>query len=1008
MLESSQDDDLHRLLIFDYGGRNAWFEARAAASELNGYRLDILRARKRVRNTEPHSDCGRTLDLRYALIQASVRAAIARIKPALLDSLLDARVWNLQTAYGHVHGITNPQDRVRALCIVAGYDDKEGQASSAQEALDLARSTADERTLATAILGLLPLLPHASKRPLIEELLEHLTLSAGSRVRSETLQKLAPFLCPFPDLVSTAENKLRALPTEPPPLMLEGYWHDPDEEAELVRQRDESRLDEARLEEIQNRLAFCIAAPARERHLLSASIALAAEMDEGFYLRTAIDHICTRLSNQGTLLHKLLVLVESISDPTTKCAALGSVAPLLVGSARESAVNRALVIAKDLGGDGPSAFDRLKVIAKVAPILAPERRLAVLREALDLVAQLRGQRMNHHLALKELAPHIGEEASLLECALALLEPQDPLGGSSCASAVTALAGSMSAQSGFIERCIETAQSIPDPTDRADAISGVSRHIPAPRRAALLRMALSDLSQIGDDHAASRAFAGLAVVAADPSNVSRVEYWCTSLPSGGLRADVLTALGQHLPEPHKDDALTKAVAEARREQAIFGYAYGMAKIAEVSTPGKLAPELLEALHATQDGYDIGFGFVDAAMALAPAIARCDEKTLTEALAFLCALPSGVRTGPDPRPFALCGFVPHVPNQVRKQVIEFILNFAPRYEETSPFRHHGRLELISAVAPYLADTPDLAQRTLELAVGFRGARQRGTALIRTLGSIAHSPSLVELAFRAVLELPTHTPAGSNLRSEALIAAVPVLANFPALMEEARRVLEAEADVSLALQMKVALLVSDQAQGVTKICEDLLDSIMVVPHPMRRVSILAELCPFLESDQSCRAARVALRAATSLSGHSRFMSFMALSRFASGSKAVAAAVLDECGKTTDTMRRPALLACLTNSDVFSNESARSLLGEAFTVVLATNDSNARREMLRALSPHLARVEPGEQWRRLVDLLGESNRGERLGDLGAAVEVLASVGGANLALALADEVVRARRWWP
>lgn len=182
--------ELHDLLSREApDGSNRWWRVRSEAGETAGYLADLDLARQ-------YSHAPK-LQLRYALMSASVRATTAHVSPTMLRALLETGIWSVPMAYHHAREITDRWSRVEALLAVISYDTGPARREAIQAAVDTAR------TGLVALPELLPLLEPAARRQLVVELLARPWLRDH---RGALLRAVAPVIRDHPQLLPAAES----------------------------------------------------------------------------------------------------------------------------------------------------------------------------------------------------------------------------------------------------------------------------------------------------------------------------------------------------------------------------------------------------------------------------------------------------------------------------------------------------------------------------------------------------------------------------------------------------------------------------------------------------------------------------------------------------------------------------------------------------------------------------------------------------------------------------------
>ena len=124
LLAAGREADLHRLLACGPRERNIWFAAHDYSGDVAGYLRDIGNARNAA---QPLS-----LQLRYALIEASIASLSTALPPALLGELITLNLWSPPQAFSYIERMTDEHQQAQALARIASYlpDELSGRALS--------------------------------------------------------------------------------------------------------------------------------------------------------------------------------------------------------------------------------------------------------------------------------------------------------------------------------------------------------------------------------------------------------------------------------------------------------------------------------------------------------------------------------------------------------------------------------------------------------------------------------------------------------------------------------------------------------------------------------------------------------------------------------------------------------------------------------------------------------------------------------------------------------------
>jgi hypothetical protein len=178
---------------------NTWFAAHDHADGIMGYLSDVGRARgDGAAATDSDLTAGRNapslgLEIRYALMGASITGINGNVSASLVGELVGAGVWSSRRGLDHALRIVDPRDRLDCLLAVRGHLEAADQADVLVQALAAANAITSDDSRAEALAALASRLP-AAERPavLAQALAAAANASAGSR--AGVLTALAPHL----------------------------------------------------------------------------------------------------------------------------------------------------------------------------------------------------------------------------------------------------------------------------------------------------------------------------------------------------------------------------------------------------------------------------------------------------------------------------------------------------------------------------------------------------------------------------------------------------------------------------------------------------------------------------------------------------------------------------------------------------------------------------------------------------------------------------------------------
>ena len=193
--------DLHVLLAVEHpaGGNhavNTWFAAHDHADSIVSYLADLARARsdsaaatdQDLSRRRPAPTLG--MEIRYALMAASIASLTARFLPHLLGQLIRTGVWSPRRGLDHARRIADPRRRLDALLAVCSQVNAEEQPAVLAQALAAATAITDDYSRAQALTALARLPP--DQPDLLAQALAAATAITDDYSRAEALTGLAP------------------------------------------------------------------------------------------------------------------------------------------------------------------------------------------------------------------------------------------------------------------------------------------------------------------------------------------------------------------------------------------------------------------------------------------------------------------------------------------------------------------------------------------------------------------------------------------------------------------------------------------------------------------------------------------------------------------------------------------------------------------------------------------------------------------------------------------------
>ncbi len=254
----------------------------------------------------------------------------------------------------------------------------------------------------------------------------------------------------------------------------------------------------------------------------------------------ALDAVFPHLSEQGR--SEALTIADSMTEHFAKAQALTALAPLLDGSERASAVQRAWDAASAIADDHP----KVHALTALAPLLDGTERASAVQQARDAASEIADDYLKAH-ALTALAPLLdgSERASAVQQArnAASASADDEFK----AHALTALAPLLDGteRASAVQQAGDAASAIADDSSKAHALTALAPLLDGTETASAVQQAWDAASAIANDYFkanALTALAGLLPVRDLPNVIGRAN----DLPRDRSRG-VIASLLPTLPE-----------------------------------------------------------------------------------------------------------------------------------------------------------------------------------------------------------------------------------------------------------------------------------------------------------------------------------------------------------------------------------------------------------------------------------------------------------------------------
>jgi hypothetical protein len=619
---------------------NAWHAVHERAGDTERFLGDVGRAwEAAVRADEqvaresqetPHLGT----EIHCALIQASLNSLAGNIPPALLSALVEQEVWTPTQGLAYARQIPGAEQRVEALAELGSHLPQSLKRQAFAEALAAARALGDERARCEVLSGLVPHLPD----PLREEALQEAVAAAWAiehaadwakalagliprlpeRLQEEVLQETLTAAQAIKGIELQVEALSKLAPCLPQPLRGEVLA----ETLAAVRTIESGWWAESpAVQEVEGRYqakALGELAPHLPQPLLAEALAAALAIKDERWRAEALAGLARYLSQP--LLAKALAVAQGIGNEYMRGRALAGLAPYLL----QPLLAETLIVAWKIGDVYGQAEALTELLPRLAQLGHPEEALAAVREIKVI--------NDRAMALTKMVPYLPESLQgkgVWEAIAAVRKIKD---GKWRVVALTGLLPYLPQplrEDEALQEALTATRMIKaklDKKERAEALADLVPWLSLPMRGKVLAEILATVQTIGDRQERTQALAGLA---------------------------------PHLSEPLLTEALTAARSLPREDEVYYikQYPYYLQAQALAGVALRLAElgHLKEALATAQEIEKKGCWAI-----MLPRLASHFQE------------PPGATE--RYRVAALAGLAPHLPEQLRDNILQEALAVA----------------------------------------------------------------------------------------------------------------------------------------------------------------------------------------------------------------------------------------------------------------------------------------------------------------------------------------------
>lgn len=591
MEHAGRIDDIHALLREETpAGRHAWFEVQDRLGQGAALLVDVDRAWRLAEGTR-----SMPLQVRYALLWASVHSLAANIPLVLLTDLVRLDYWPLDQALAYARQ-TAPVARVPALVAFARMVKGELATKLLEEGLAVAMQIGDmqERSEAVARMA--------------GALVEHGRLDEAAAIarRIEDPERRATALRA---VALRLQGNLRAtLLTEAAASARVIEDHAARVEALRAVARamaDLSHFDmaQALVDEIED-----VTYRSRTRGVVAAALAKQGRLDEALAMAPVIENSSSRgqllrivvetLAGQGRV-DEALATARQIDDVWHRAWALGIVAARLEDERGPVVLDEALTVAGQLTDIG----ERAEVLERVTEVAAEQGHVD---DALS-IARTIDDSWSRARALQAIAGQSeGEQfLALLNEALTAARTIEEVRLRD--TALPAIVGALANQ-GRLNEALAAAREIEDALTRTRALAAVTRRLDHERQVSVVEEALAATRTLEDAEPRVEALRALAACLHGASQAELLDEAVAvtrRVHDAPWRVTVLTAAAEHLPSERSAGVLSDALNVAqfignarRRDKALSEVAAGLVAQGMIAEALNAASHIVDGWHRAE--------------------------------------------------------------------------------------------------------------------------------------------------------------------------------------------------------------------------------------------------------------------------------------------------------------------------------------------------------------------------------------------------------------------------
>jgi hypothetical protein len=745
MEKAGKIEDIHTLLCEENeNGKNGWYEALESLGLNAVFIEDIIRAwnlseKESIHQLEQGNKSSYIgLEIRYALIYASLNSLSANIPEELLVALLETKKWTEDKVL--IYAQKEPDLQTRAYKLISIYQETKDESLKKEKLMEKAFDAAFKIETDTEMAEVLLAIFQYSDGQKKEEVMEK-ALAATSKIRDNNDRKWA-----LSNMISSVvfsnlseqgkemlmEKALNAI------LKLEDNYARARALTDIISYLDEQRREEmlekaidatSKIEDNDDKARVISAIipfldGQRKEEMLGKALDSASKIENGDFRSGILIDILPYLDEQRKkeLIEKVLDLASEIKDNDNRARALSSILSHLDGQRKEEVLEKALNAIFELEND----YYRAKALTDIVSNLDGQREDKLIKKVIDAASKIENDYKRAE-ALSAILPHLDgqRKEEVLEKALnAIFELENDYYR---AEALSAIASNLDEQKKeeVMGKALDATSKIEDNYKRASLLSGIVSKLDGQRKEEVLEKVIDAAPKIRDDRDRAKV---LLVIVPYLDGEKKEEVMDKALDATSKiedeneRTEALSAIVSKLDGQRKEEVIGKALYTAFKIKDDYKRAKALIAIVP-NLDGQRKKELIEKILDTAFLIETDYKRTDALLAIVPNLDGQREKELIEKVLDVA---SKIKDN-DNRARALSSIIPFLDGQRKEEMLGKALDAASKIENG-----YFRSRVLIDILPYLDGQrkENVLKKALDIASKISDDNDREIALLSIL--------------------------------------------------------------------------------------------------------------------------------------------------------------------------------------------------------------------------------------------------------------------------------------